>query len=87
MDAYVDIVREALYLFVLLVGPPVGAGAVAGLAVSVVQSATQIQEQTVSFAVRATAVIAALLAAGPWIGAQLVRFTSSVMSLIAEVGA
>ncbi|MFT4705046.1 MAG: flagellar biosynthetic protein FliQ [Bradymonadia bacterium] len=81
-----DVAREALYLLVLLVGPPVGAGVVAGLLVSVVQSATQIQEQTIGFAVRAAAVVASLIVAGPWIGQQLASFTETVLAMIRDVG-
>jgi type III secretion HrpO family protein len=81
-----DLAREGLYLVVLLVAPPVGAALVAGLLVSVVQTATQIQEQTIGFAVRMAAVIAALLVASPWMGAQLIVFTRTVFSMIRMVG-
>lgn len=83
--AIVDIAREGLFLVVLLAGPPVGAALVAGLAVSIVQTATQIQEQTVGFAVRAAAVVAALIVAGPWIGAQLQTFSVAVFAAIGQV--
>jgi flagellar biosynthesis protein FliQ len=79
--ALIAVAREGLYLLVLLVGPPVGAGVVSGLAVAVLQSATQIQEQTVSFAVRAAAVVAALIVAGPWIATQLQTFTEAVFAM------
>jgi type III secretion HrpO family protein len=80
-----EITREGLYLAVLLVGPPVIASAVAGLVVAVIQTATQVQEQTVSFAARAIAVVASLIAAGPWIGAQLRDFTATVLAAIPSV--
>ena len=79
--ALIAVAREGLYLLVLLVGPPVGAGVVSGLAVAVLQSATQIQEQKVSFAVRATAVVAALIVAGPWIATQLQTLTEAVFAM------
>ncbi len=85
-DAILTVAREGLYLLVLLVAPPVGAAVVAGLAVSVVQAATQVQEQTVGFAVRGAAVVVALLAAAPWIGDQLVDFTTVVLAMIRDVG-
>ena len=81
-----DVAREGLYLAVLLVAPAVTAGAAAGLLVAVVQTATQVQEQTIGFAARAIAVVASLLVAGPWIGAQLRVFTELVFSKIALVG-
>ena len=86
-DALIGVAREGLILVCMLVAPPVGAAVVAGLAVSVVQTATQIQEQTVSFAVRFAAVVGALIAAGPWIGAQLMSFASAVMLMLRDTGA
>lgn len=83
---FFDFAREGLYLVVLLVAPPVGAALVAGLMVSIIQTATQIQEQTVGFAVRMAAVVAALLAAAPWMGAQLIVFTQTAFSMIQTVG-
>ena len=84
-EALLSVTREALYLLVLVVAPPVGASLVAGLGVSILQTATQIQEQTVGFAVRAAAVIASLLVAGPWIGEQLHTFTTAVFALVGDV--
>ncbi len=86
-DALIEIAQQGLYLLVLLVAPPVGAAMAAGLAVGVLQTATQIQEQTISFAAKAAAVIAALVFAGPWIGLQLQTFTTTVIQAIAQVGA
>lgn len=82
----IDVAREGLYLAVLLVAPPVVAGAVAGLAVAVLQTATQVQEQTIGFAARAIAVVGSLLVTGPWIGAQLQVFTAAVLAKIGQVG-
>lgn len=85
-SALVEVAAQGLYLLCLIVAPPVGAALAAGLAVSVVQTATQVQEQTVGFAVRLVAVAAALIAAGPWIGAQLLDFASAVLVLVRDVG-
>ncbi len=84
--ALFELAREGLYLLVLLVAPPVGAALVAGLSVSILQTATQIQEQTVGFAVRMAAVVAAILFASPWMGAQLIVFTETAFGLIQTVG-
>lgn len=85
-DALIGVAREGLWLLCWLVAPPVGAAVVAGLAVSIVQTATQIQEQTVGFAVRLAAVVAALVGTGPWMGAQLQEFTRAVFEAVARVG-
>ena len=47
-DQAIDIVREALTVTLILSTPILGAGLVIGLAVSVLQAVTQVQDQTIS---------------------------------------
>lgn len=49
----------------------------AGLAVGVVQAATQVNEASVSFVVKAVALVALLVALGPTLTAELVRYAST----------
>jgi type III secretion protein S len=77
--------QQALYLGLYLSLPVVGAALIAGVAVAIGQAITQIQEQSVGFVAKAIAVLVALVIAGGWIGAALVRFTRSVFALIAVV--
>jgi len=50
------LLRKALLLLILFSGLPLFVSAVAGLLVSVLQAATQIQEQSISFAVKLVSV-------------------------------
>ena len=77
--------REGLYLALLLAAPPILAAAVAGLAASALQSALRVDERSVQIAARIGAAALALAMAGPWIGAQLVRFTAAVMAIVPSV--
>jgi flagellar biosynthetic protein FliQ len=81
-DLLVRVCREGLLLAVLLSAPAVLAAMFVGLFVSIVQATTQVQEQTLSFVPKVVAVVLALIATGPWIGAQLVRFTSALFALL-----
>jgi flagellar biosynthetic protein FliQ len=74
-----QVVREGLYLVLLVSLPPVLASLVVGLLVSLVQATTQIQDHTLTFVPKLVAVLATLAVAGPWIGSQLVRFTQVVL--------
>ena len=74
--------REALFLAILLSAPAVVASLVVGLIVSVLQATTQIQEQTLTFAPKLLAVMAALALFAPWIGGQLAQFSTSLLELI-----
>jgi len=78
-DYILQVVREGLYLVLLVSLPPILASLVVGLAVSLVQATTQIQDHTLTFVPKLVAVLATLAVAGPWIGSQLVRFTQVVL--------
>jgi flagellar biosynthetic protein FliQ len=71
-------VREGLFLALLLSGPPVVVSLLVGLLVGVLQSATQIHDQALAFVPKLVAVAVTLLALGPVLGAQLVRFTQAL---------
>ena len=66
--------QQALLLSVAVALPVVGAAAVIGLFVSVLQAATQIQDHTIGHLPRLLVVVAVLAAAGPWIGSQIAEF-------------
>lgn len=81
----IRVAREGLLLALLVSAPAVLASLVVGLAVGLLQATTQIQEQTLTFVPKLVAVAASLLIAGPWIGAQLVRFFAVVLDAVARV--
>ena len=86
MEEYlVHIAREGLYLVLVLAAAPVLASLLAGLIVSMLQTATQVQEQTLTLVPKILAVAIALLLAGPWIGAQLIHFATLLFEGIAKV--
>jgi flagellar biosynthetic protein FliQ len=70
----VDLARQALWVVVLVAGPMIGLGLVIGLAVSVFQATTQINEQTLSFAPKLAAIAVALAVFGPWMLHTLTDF-------------
>jgi flagellar biosynthesis protein FliQ len=76
------VVREGLILVLLVSAPPLLASLIVGFVVSVVQAATQIQDPTIAFVPKLVAVVLVLLASGPLLGAQVVRFTQAVLVAI-----
>lgn len=66
--------QQALLLSVAVALPVVGAAALVGLLVSVVQAATQVQDHTIGHLPRMLVVAAVLVATGPWIGGQIAEF-------------
>ena len=79
--------REALLLMVLASAPPILASLVVGFSMSLFQATTQLQESTLSVVPKLCAAVLALVIAGPWIGAQLTRFTTQLFMMLAEVTA
>ncbi len=65
---------------------PVGIAALVGLLVGLFQGLTQIQDQTMSFALRLIAIALTLLASGRWMAHQLHEFTISMFDLIITSG-
>ena len=70
---------EALKVTILLAGPVLIFGLVAGLVVSVFQAATQIHEMTLVFIPKMLAVIIAILIFFPWMLAVIVDFTQKLL--------
>jgi flagellar biosynthetic protein FliQ len=83
---YLELLREALYLVLLVSAPPLLASLAVGLLVSVLQAATQLHDQTLSLVPRLVVVLLSLVLAGPWIGAQLTRFTVLLLQGLPRVG-
>lgn len=71
---------EALLLILILSGPPILFASVIGLFVAIFQAATQIQEQTLSFAIKLVAVMATIMFMGGWLGGMMYQFAMKVFT-------
>ena len=65
----------AVVLVLLLSLPPILVATVVGVIVSLIQALTQIQEQTLPFAIKLVAVVVVMVATAPWLGSQLSEYT------------
>jgi type III secretion HrpO family protein len=79
-DQEIQLARQALWLVLVLSGPPILAAAVAGLVVAFLQAATQIQEQTFPYAVKFIVVVLALLGTATMLGGTLFKFADGLFS-------
>lgn len=68
------ITNEALYITLIVCGPPIGLSMLVGLMVSLFQAVTQIQEQTLTFVPKMIVIFGTLAAMGPWLGSTMLRF-------------
>jgi flagellar biosynthesis protein FliQ len=81
-DLVMRAAREGLLLVILLSAPPLLASMAVGLIMGVVQAATQIQDQALAFVPKLVVVMLVLVAMGPVLGAQLVRFLTALLGAI-----
>ncbi len=81
----VEIGRELLYLAVLLSAPTVGISLLVGLVISVLQTLTSIQEQTLTFAPRIIAVALTLALTLPWFLRVLMSFTEEMIMRVGSI--
>jgi type III secretion protein S len=72
---------EALTLVLLLSLPPIVVASAVGLLVSLIQAVTQIQDQTLAFAVKLIAVIVTILLTGKWIGGELYNYAVKLFDM------
>ena len=84
-EVFVDILREALWLIILLVAAIVVPSLLVGLIVAVFQAATSINEQTLSFLPRLIVTLLALMLAGHWITAMIMEFTFELINRIPSI--
>ena len=80
----VDVGRQALELMLIVSAPLLLVALVVGLAVSLLQAVTQINEATLSFLPKLVAVSATLLVAGPWMISMLVEYLQRVLTGIPQ---
>lgn len=78
----VDLASQTLTLVMLLAGPLLATALVVGLAVSVVQAVTSIQEQTLSFVPKLFAVGGVFLVGLAWMIQQMLQFTHQILLAI-----
>ena len=81
-----QVTRQALLLTIMISGIPIAMSMLVGTMVSVMQAATQIQEQTLTFVPKLICVFGTLIVAGYWMIAQLVKFTQAMFALMPRLG-
>ncbi len=74
-----DIAQSALKVTLMVASPLLGLSLIVGLAVSIFQAATQIQEQTLSFIPKIIAIITGIAVFGAWMLRTLVEFTQNLL--------
>ena len=83
IDAVTDMARDALYLIIKVSLPVLLVSLVVGLVISIFQTVTSIQEQTLTFVPKIICVFVALILFGGWMMNSIVEFMTELWSSFA----
>lgn len=76
----VNLTQEALWMIVVLAGPPVLVAALVGILIAFFQAATQLQEQTFQYAAKFFAIMLTIFLMASLMGGTLYRFSDRIFS-------
>ncbi|MCL2398220.1 MAG: flagellar biosynthesis protein FliQ [Defluviitaleaceae bacterium] len=79
-DRVIDIVGNGLFTVLLSAAPPLLMGLAVGLTVSIFQTVTSIQEQTLAFVPKIVAVLVSLIIFGPFILSNITGFFNNLVT-------
>jgi len=84
-ETVIDLAQQALYVTMLLMLVLLVPALVVGLAVSIFQAATQINEMTLSFIPKLIVTMMVIVLAGPWMLRTLVSYTQRLIEDIPQM--
>ena len=84
MGSVLDIVARALLVITIVSAPPLLAGLIVGLIVSIFQAVTSIQEQTLAFIPKILVVLGAIVVFGNFMFTTVEEFTIELIRYIPE---
>lgn len=79
-DAVLDIARDAIYNIVIVSAPLLLISLIVGLIISIFQTVTSIQEQTLTFVPKILAVFVAMILFGSWMMNTMIEFMQTLWS-------
>lgn len=74
----IDLTRNALVMTIIIASPMLAIGMIVGLLISIFQTTTSIQEQTLTFVPKLFAILISVAAFGPW----MIRMMSEYVVLL-----
>jgi flagellar biosynthesis protein FliQ len=82
---FIDLLQNAVWLVILLSAPLLIVNLVVGLAISIFQAVTQIQESTLTFVPKVLASFLVLVLTGPWMTQMVVDYSNRIFHQLVEV--
>ncbi len=75
----IDVMRDTITLMIEVAAPLLLVALIIGLTISIFQTATSIQEQTLTFVPKVVCVFGALILFGPWMLTKLMQFFVNIV--------
>ena len=79
-DAVLDIARDAIFTIVMVSAPLLLISLIVGLIISILQTVTSIQEQTLTFVPKILAVFLSMMLFGSWMMNTMLEFVETLWS-------
>ncbi|HNU90569.1 MAG TPA: flagellar biosynthesis protein FliQ [Spirochaetota bacterium] len=83
----IKLLREALMTLMIVSAPLLGVGMLVGLVISIFQTTTSIQEQTLTFVPKIVAIFVTFILLAAWIIHTMVNYTKNLFLMISKIGA
>lgn len=77
-EQVIDVMRSAILMIIKVSTPMLLVAIIVGLTVSIFQTTTSIQEQTLSFAPKIVAIFLSIIVFGPWMMGMLTGFINEL---------
>ncbi|MEH6946369.1 flagellar biosynthesis protein FliQ [Peribacillus asahii] len=78
-DFVIDVAERGIYTILIVSGPLLLIALGVGLAISIFQATTQIQEQTLAFVPKIVAVLIGIVFLAPWMISHLISYTAEIL--------
>ncbi len=82
LGSALDIGRNAFYMALSTSAPILLIGLLVGLSISILQSVTQLQEQTLTFVPKISAMVVAAAYFIPWIANRMIEYAQGMFSMV-----
>lgn len=82
LGSALDLGRDAFFLALKASAPVLLIGMVVGFVISVVQAVTQLQEQTLTFVPKISAMVVAAMFFIPWIAARMLEYAQEMFGTL-----
>lgn len=77
-ESVISLAGKGVYTILIIAGPLLLIALIIGLAVSIFQATTQIQEQTLAFIPKIIAVLLGIVFFGPWMLSRMLSYTTDI---------